>query len=171
MSRWRNNGGWNKSHGTIEKTPRVDSFEAGEIDGWGTLFGYADGGIPLVLDCCHNTGCAPDGEWENLEVWNSKTGWSQTLELSRKENGFGGSQTFFLCPSCGERRRYLYQVGAALLCRKCSRLNYRANRKPWTVSMPLDAWLQLYAKTTCQCGGACSAAKSRKNQKIIEKEP
>ena len=84
MSRWRNNGGWNKSHGTIEKTPRVDSFEAGEIDGWGALFGYADGGIPLVLDCCHNTGCAPDGEWENLEVWDSKTGWSQTLELSRK---------------------------------------------------------------------------------------
>ena len=48
---------------------------------------------------------------------------------------------------------------------------HRANRKPWTVSMPLDAWLQLYAKTTCQCGGACPAAKSRKNQKIIEKEP
>ena len=135
MSRWRNNGGWNKSHGTIEKTPRVDSFEAGEIDGWGTLFGYADGGIPLVLDCCHNTGCAPDGEWENLEVWNSKTGWSQTLELSRKENGFGGSQTFFLCPSCGERRRYLYQVGAALLCRKCSRLNYRSQQETRSDSM------------------------------------
>lgn len=113
----------------------MDSFEAGEIDGWGTLFGYADGGIPLVLDCCHNTGCAPDGEWENLEVWNSKTGWSQTLELSRKENGFGGSQTFFLCPSCGERRRYLYQVGAALLCRKCSRLNYRSQQETRSDSM------------------------------------
>ena len=36
----------------------------------------------------------------------------------------------------------------------------RANRKPWTVSMPLDAWLQLYAKTACQCGGACSAAET-----------
>lgn len=32
---------------------------------------------------------------------------------------------------------------------------HRANRKPWTVSMPLDAWLQLYAKTACQCGGHC----------------
>ena len=135
MSRWRNNGGWNKSHGTIEKTPRVDSFEAGEIDGWGTLFGYVDGGIPLVLDCYHNTGCAPDGEWENLEVWNSKTGWSQTLELSRKENGFGGNQTFFLCPSCGRRVRYLYQVGVALLCRKCSRLNYRSQQETRSDSM------------------------------------
>lgn len=47
---------------------------------------------------------------------------------------------------------------------------HRANRKPWTVSMPLDAWLQLYAKTACQCGGACSAAKSGKNQEITEKE-
>lgn len=37
---------------------------------------------------------------------------------------------------------------------------HRANRKPWTVSMPLDAWLQLYAKTACQCGEHCSAAKS-----------
>ena len=37
---------------------------------------------------------------------------------------------------------------------------HRANRKPWTVSMPLDAWLQLYAKTACQCGGACSAAET-----------
>lgn len=37
---------------------------------------------------------------------------------------------------------------------------HRANRKPWTVSMPLDAWLQLYAKTTCRCGGHCSAAET-----------
>lgn len=37
---------------------------------------------------------------------------------------------------------------------------HRANRKPWTVSMPLDAWLQLYAKTACQCGGRCSSAET-----------
>lgn len=135
MSRWRSNGGWNKNHGTVEKTSRIDSYEAGEIDGWGTLFGYADGGIPLVLGCCHNTGCAPDGEWENLEVWNSKTGWSQTLELSRKENGFGGNQTFFLCPSCGRRVRYLYLTGAVFLCRKCSRLNYRSQQETRSDSM------------------------------------
>lgn len=129
VSRWRNNGGWNRTHGQVERVPRVDSFEAGEIDGCGALFGYTDGGIPLVLDCCHNTGCAPDGEWENLEIWHPKDGWSQILELSRKANGYGGSQAFFLCPNCGERRRYLYQVGATFLCRKCARLNYKSQQE------------------------------------------
>lgn len=135
MSRWRNNGGWNRSCGCVEKTPRIDSFEAGEIDGCEALFGYADGGIPLVLDCCHNTGCGPDGEWESLEVWHSKAGWSQTLELSRKRNGFGGSQPFFLCPACGERVRYLYQVGVTFLCRKCAQLNYRSQQETRSGSM------------------------------------
>lgn len=38
---------------------------------------------------------------------------------------------------------------------------HRANREPWTVSMPLDAWLQLYQKAQgCRCGGACSAAET-----------
>lgn len=133
MSRWRNNGGWNKTHGTVEKTPRIDSFEAG--DGWGTLFGYADGGIPLVLDCFHNTGYALDGKWENLEVWNSKAGWTKTIELSRKRNGFGGSQPFFLCPACGERVRYLYLTGGVFLCRKCSGLNYRSQQETRSDSM------------------------------------
>lgn len=135
MSRWRNNGGWNKSHGTIEETPRIDSYEAGEIDGWGKLFGYADGGIPLVLDCCHNIEYAPGKDIETVEVWHPKDGWSQVLELSRKVNGFGGSQAFFLCPACGERRRYLYQVGAALLCRKCAQLNYRSQQETKSDSM------------------------------------
>lgn len=135
MSRWRNNGGWNRSCGCVEKTPRIDSFEAGEIDGCEALFGYADGGIPLVLDCCHNTGCGPDGEWESLEVWHSKDGWSQTLELSRKRNGFGGSQPFFLCPACGGRVRYLYLTGGVFLCRKCSRLNYRSQQETRSGSM------------------------------------
>ena len=170
MSRWRNNGGWNKSHGTVEKTPRIDSFDSAISEGGGALFVCADG-VTRLIDCDHyiEYGPRPEEDREIVELWRGE--WSQALELSRKRNGFGGSQPFFLCPACGGRVRYLYLTGAVFLCRKCSRLNYRANRKPWTVSMPLDAWLQLYAKTTCQCGGACSAAKSRKNQKIIEKEP
>ena len=33
---------------------------------------------------------------------------------------------------------------------------HRANRKPWTVSMPLDSWLQLYQQAQgCECGGSC----------------
>lgn len=135
MSRWRNNGGWNKSHGTVEKTPRVDSFEAGEIGGWGTLFGYAGGSIPLVLDCNRRMehGPGPGVRREYVEVWHN--GRSQTLELSHKENGFGGSQTFFLCPACGERRRYLYLAGVVFLCRKCAQVNYKSQQETKSDSM------------------------------------
>lgn len=69
--------------------------------------------------------------WE----WHPKEGWNQTIELSRKENGFGGNQAFFLCPACGERRRYLYQLGAAFLCRKCAQLNYRSQQETRSGSM------------------------------------
>jgi len=70
-----------------------------------------------------------------LEIWHPKDGWSQILELSRKANGYGGSQAFFLCPNCGERRRYLYQVGGGFLCRKCARLNYRSQQETKSDSM------------------------------------
>lgn len=133
MSRWRTNGGWNKSHGTVEKTPRIDSYEAG--DGWGTLFGYVDEGIPLVMDCFRDMICAPDRDIETVEVRHPRAGWTQTIELSRKRNGFGGSQAFFLCPACGERVRYLYLSGAVFLCRKCSRLNYRSQQETRSDSM------------------------------------
>ena len=134
MSRWRNSGGWNKSHGTVEKTPRIDSYEVG---GWGCLFAYADKGMPLVLDyeCYTDYGPDPEADREIVEVWHRKEGWSQSLELSRKENGFGGSQAFFLCPACGRRVRYLYLTGATFLCRKCAQLNYRSQQETRSDSM------------------------------------
>lgn len=137
MSRWRNNGGWNRRCGTVEKTPRIDSYEAGAVGGWGHLFSYADKGLHLVLECDHYIDCGPDPEIDReiVEVWHPKEGWSETLELSRKANGYGGSQAFFLCPACGERRRYLYQVGAAFLCRKCSNLNYKSQQETRSDSM------------------------------------
>lgn len=135
MYRWNNNGGKNRTHGQVEATPRIDSFEAGEIGGWGVLFGCADGGTPLVLDCCRDMEYAPDGVRETLEVWHRKDGWSQTLELSRKRNGFGGSQAFFLCPACGGRVRYLYLTGGVFLCRKCAQLNYRSQQETRSDSM------------------------------------
>ena len=49
---------------------------------------------------------------------------------------------------------------------------FRRNREAWMVCMELESWLQLYQKAQgCRCGGHCSAAESKKNQKIIEKEP
>ncbi len=129
MYRWNNNGGWNKTHGQVEKTPRIDSYEAAAVQGLGHLLGYADGGIPLVLDCHRSIIYEPETDREVLEVWNPKDGRGWELELSRKPNGFGGNQAFFLCPACGRRVRYLYKVGAAFLCRKCSRLNYKSQQE------------------------------------------
>ena len=128
MSRWKNNGGWNKSHGTVEKTPRIDSYEAGAVENYGTLFAYWNGKMQ-TFDCDHYTDYGPDVEREIVEVYHPKYGWCQHLELSRKINGLGGSQAFFLCPVCGGRVRYLYLTGRGFRCRKCSRLNYRSQQE------------------------------------------
>lgn len=134
MYRWNNNGGWNKSHGTVEKTPRIDSFDSAISEGGGSLFVCADG-VTRLIDCDHYTdyGPTPEEDREIVELWKGE--WSQALELSRKRNGFGGNQPFFLCPACGGRVRYLYLTGAVFLCRKCSRLNYRSQQTTRSDSM------------------------------------
>ncbi len=129
MYRWNNNGGWNRRCGTVEKTPRIDSYEAAAVQGLGHLLGYADGGIPLVLDCHRYIEYGLETDREILEVWDPKEKWGQELQLFRKSNGYGGDQAFFLCPACGRRVRYLYLTGAAFLCRKCSGLNYRSQQE------------------------------------------
>jgi len=133
---WRNNnGGWNKTHGQVEKTPRIDSYEAAAVQGWGTLFGYADDGISMAFDCCRYTLYGLEADREIVEVWHPKEGRGRELELARKNNGFGGDQAFFLCPACGQRVRYLYQVGAGFLCRKCAQVNYRSQQETRSDSM------------------------------------
>ncbi len=126
MSTWRNNGGWNKSHGTVETTPRIDSFEAASAEQ--VFFAKCDGKM-VAVDCDHYTKFepTPGTQREFVEMWSGQ--WSQTVELSRKVNGFGSSQAFFLCPACGARVRYLYFTGAIFLCRKCARLNYRGQQE------------------------------------------
>lgn len=135
MSRWRNNGGWNKNHGTVENVPRIDSFEAAEVGYDGVLFGYTEHGMPLALDSCRFVEYAPDGDHEYVELWHRKEGWNQILELSRKANVYGGNQAFFLCPACWRRVRYLYQAGATFLCRKCARVNYKSQQETRSDSM------------------------------------
>lgn len=147
----RNNGGWNRRCGQIEKTPRIDSFEAGALDGWDTLFASGNGRM-AALDGYRYIEYTPQEEREFVEIWHPQEGWSETLTLSRKANGFGGSQPFFLCPACGERRRYLYLTGATFLCRRCAELNYKSQQETRSGSMyyygkgmelaekHLDAW-------------------------------
>ena len=162
MFGWGNNGGWNRANGTIEEVPRVDSYEVAAVESCGILFAYSDGRA-MTFDCSHYYGPGPDRE--TVEVWH-KDGWSQTLELSRKRNGYGGNQAFFFCPACGERRRYLYQVGAAFLCRKCARLNYRSQQQTRSDSMyyyhkgmdlvekRLDTWPRVRPDGFSFCGWA-----------------
>lgn len=151
MSRWRTHGGWNKRHGQIEKTPRVDSFEAGTMEGGGALFAYRDGRSTL-LECDHYTiyGAREEADREIVELWAGDR--SQTVELSRIASGFGGSRAFWLCPACGARVRFLYFTGAIFLCRKCAQVNYKSQQETKSdcmyyydkgmalVEKHLDAW-------------------------------
>ena len=132
MSWWNHNGGWNKSHGTVEKTPRIDSFEAGAVEGCGVLFAKRTGKI-LILDCEHYTEYGTHTEKEIVALLGE--GWGQSLDLARIPSGFGGSRAFWLCPACGGRVRYLYQTGPMFLCRKCAQLNYRSQQATRSDSM------------------------------------
>lgn len=137
MSYYRtSNGGWNKSHGTVEKAFRIDSFDEAVSEGGGTLFAYADGVTqPIDCTCYTEYGPSPETDREIVELWGRNR--IQTLKLSRKANGFGGNQVFFLCPDCGRRVRYLYfnSTGRLFKCRKCSRLNYRSQQETRSDSM------------------------------------
>lgn len=98
-------GGWNKSHEQVEQTPRIDSFELALTHTWGWLF---CGGRPLDIY----------QEADFCEILPPK---GYKIKLSHKHNGYGGKQTFFLCPGCGQRVRYLYLIGRqGFRCRKCA---------------------------------------------------
>lgn len=112
-------GGDNRTHGQVERAERIDSFEAGKVEGWGTLFSNS----MVPLDCGHFM----EDDEEVVEL--SKGQWSTTLKLTRTPSGFGGSCAFWLCPHCGRRARYLYFKDLGFLCRKCAKLNYACQQR------------------------------------------
>jgi len=112
-------GGDNRTHGQIERTERIDSFEAAQVDGWGTLF--TSGMIPL--NCGHFMG----SDREAVELLRGQ--WLNTLELARIPSGFGGSRAFWLCPHCGRRARFLYFKKLGFVCRSCAKLNYQCQQR------------------------------------------
>lgn len=112
-------GGANRTHGQIERAERIDSFEAGKVEGWGTLFSNS----MVPLDCGHFM----KDDWEIIEL--SKGQWSTTLELTRTPSGFGGNCAYWLCPHCGKRVRFLYFKNRGFLCRECAKLNYRCQQR------------------------------------------
>lgn len=112
-------GGDNRTHGQIERAERIDSFEAGKVEDWGTLFSNS----MVPLDC----GRFLEDDRETVEL--SRGQWSTTLELTRTPSGFGGSCAFWLCPHCGRRVRFLYFKGRGFACRSCAKLNYRCQQR------------------------------------------
>ena len=117
-------GGYNRTHGQIERAERIDSFEAGKVEGRGLLIAYR-GTNALSLQCEHYQ--EPDRE--TVELFYLGSPWSVTLELTQTPSGFGGSCTFWLCPCCGRRARFLYFKGKGFVCRSCAKLNYRCQQR------------------------------------------
>lgn len=110
-------GGWNKSHGQVEQTARIDSFDLASLGTWGEIL---LGGRYLEI-------YQEDGF---CELFPPGCAEGQVVGLSRKANGFGGHQAFFLCPQCGQRVRFLYLAGGrGVLCRTCAKLNYRSQQQ------------------------------------------
>jgi len=114
-------GGDNKTHGQIELAERIDSFEAGSVDGWGTIYAKG-GGKTLLFECERYT----DYVREIVALYYP---WEQSLELTRIPSYFGGSRAFWLCPRCGRRARFLYLKKLGFVCRECAKLNYRCQQR------------------------------------------
>lgn len=129
---YRNNtGGWNKDHEQVEKTPRIDSFEVPSLHGTGCLW-------------CGN-GLIQAHKVDERSVLLHLKGGDQRVFLSYSPNGFGGQQTFFLCPECGGRVRFLYLTRQRFLCRRCARLNYRCQQRTKGSTAAFDVGLE-YAR-------------------------
>ncbi len=111
-------GGANKTHGQIEQTDRIDSFEVQS----GIMYARHTGTV-LPLDYSRST--LRGREFVRL----SCRGWETTLELSHIPSGFGGTRSCWRCPNCGRRVRYLYFKGWGFLCRECAKLNYRSQQR------------------------------------------
>lgn len=117
-------GGANRTHGRIEDTPRIDSFEAAQQDeGDAILFGND------FLRCDRYTDYSDHGDVERVWLYVPGTGWSVNLQLTRLQNSFGNGQVFWLCPECGRRSRYLYYRFGRFSCRNCAKLNYRSQQE------------------------------------------
>lgn len=112
-------GGWNKTHGRVDKRLCLDSF--------GLLKGWHDGHTASIK---WPNGAAVAGELSNDQLilaYVPKDGEpvKQTINLSRISNGYGGKpRTYFLCPYCGKRVQKLYFSEQRFRCRICAYLNY-----------------------------------------------
>ena len=102
-------GGRNKTHGTIERYWRIDSFE--------------------LLRCI-------DAEDEPHDLIDPVFYGNHRLRLHWVDGVDGTpSRLYFGCPQCRRRVRYLYACGDGYVCRNCLNANYESQQlRPGTVS-------------------------------------
>lgn len=121
-------GGNNKRCGCVEDQQRIDSFEVK------SRF--------FQLSGCRMLPHSFDGEVVTVKGFKIRVIYIQNA---------AGRLPFFLCPSCGQRVRFLYLPDWC--CRKCSQLNYRSQQvtkgtfeamaaipKKLDVDPPADSW-------------------------------
>lgn len=121
----RRHGGENKTHGTVEDSFRIDSFQTMSPEASDSLC-FSNGTVSMNLDCEQYA----DGGREYVDIFYSKPKYRRIahIQLARISNGFGGSRAFWFCPGCGERFRYLYLTSSGFRCRKCAGLNYKTQQ-------------------------------------------
>jgi hypothetical protein len=60
---------------------------------------------------------------------------SESIFIDRTVCNYGGSRTWFLCPSCGTRKAILYCASKRFLCRQCYGLNYTCQNEVYADRM------------------------------------
>lgn len=126
-------GGWNLKHaGTVASRRRLDAcklvrrgvLKPGIIAtvSWGEGEGKSSvlvhGGVDdMRLQYSWRRGEAP---WKPHE---------ERVALAHSPRHHGGVQTYFRCPKCARRVRYLYNGGIRYLCRHCLDLVYASSRE------------------------------------------
>ena len=121
--------GLNRRCSQVEENERIDSFQA--LNKFFQLPGFKR----LPHEC--------NGETVTVQ--------GIEIRIAYMRNA-AGRLIFFLCPSCGQRVRFLYLPD--FLCRKCSRLNYRCQQitrgsfaslasipEKLDVESPKDSWI------------------------------
>ncbi|WP_026493078.1 hypothetical protein [Butyrivibrio sp. XPD2002] len=101
-----------KTHGTIEESVSIDSFSLKKgalkctIRNVSEYFPFTETGEHIIFH-------------DSIKI--------QTSTISN----ITGEQTFFVCPRCGKKYRFLYanSYTKGFKCRKCARLNYRSTQK------------------------------------------
>lgn len=126
-------GGGNKTHGQIEKFPKLDSFRVSDIEGAFTVNWPSGGSIRIEA--------TPD--IMRLLYRYRGEAIQEPVRISTVPNNYGGARAFFLCPGCGRRVRFLYLRWGRFRCRGCARLNYRSQQLTKDEFYPYDAAVKL----------------------------